>query len=83
MIKSFPTSTPAGFTMPVSWADAVHAAAVRTFPTVGGVSVIAAAAGAKRRRTTGVAQVCVNPITTDVRVLDGAFPGTSVWSPPI
>jgi hypothetical protein len=42
----------------------------------------AAFAGAKRR-SVSVAPVCGHTATTDVFVLGGAFPGTSVWSPPI
>jgi hypothetical protein len=30
-----------------------------------------------------VAQVCAYTRTADVAVLDGTFPGTSAWSPPI
>jgi len=80
MIKNFVTSSQAGIAMPVSWLDAVAAAAVRTLPTAGGVSVFAAAG--TKRRFADVADV--RPYTgTDVVVLEGAFPGTSAWSPPI
>ncbi len=80
MIKTYETSTWSGFSMPISW-TAVRPAAVRTFPTQGGVSVNAAEASL--RRTADVAQVCALPGTADVFVLEGAFPGTSAWSPPI
>ena len=80
MIKTFKTSIEAGFTLPSHWTVATHAAAVRTLPTMGGVSAVAGAAGTKRRVE---GQVCINTGTTTVFVLDGAFPGTSVWSPPI
>lgn len=82
VIKNIQTSSQAGFTMPISWTDAASAAAVRTFPTMGGVSAHAAAAGTKRR-SADVAPVCVYTRTADVVVLEGAFPGTSAWSPPI
>ena len=81
MIKNIQTSSQAGFTMPISWTDAASAAAVRTFPTMGGVSAHAAAG--TKRRSADVAQVCVYTRTADVVVLEGAFPGTSAWSPPI
>ena len=82
VIKNFQTSSQAGFAMPISWTAALSAAAVRTVPAMGGVSVPAAAAGTKRR-SADVAQVCVYTRIGDVVVLDGAFPGTSAWSPPI
>jgi hypothetical protein len=79
VIKNFQTSSQAGIAMPVSWPDAVSAAAVRTLPTTGGVST--GAAGAKRRFV-DVASVCTYAHIADV-VLEGAFPGTPAWSPPI
>ena len=82
VIMNIQTSSQAGFTMPVSWTDAASAAAVRTFPTMGGVSAHAAAAGTKGR-SADVAPVCVYTRVADVFVLEGAFPGTSAWSPPI
>jgi hypothetical protein len=82
VIKNFQTSLQAGIAMPVSWPDAVSAAAVRTLPTTGGVSADAAVAGTKRRFA-DVASVCTYTHITDVVVLEGAFPGTSAWSPPI
>lgn len=82
MIKTIKTSIEAGLTLPSYWTVTAHAAAVRTLPLMGGVSVVAGAAGTKRR-IAGEGQVCPNTATTDVFVLDGAFPGTSVWSPPI
>jgi len=81
MIEIFETSTQAGFAMPISWTDAVSAAAVRTIPATGGASALAAAAGAER--VLAAAPVCTYTRTTDVFVLKGAFPGTSPWSPPI
>jgi hypothetical protein len=81
MIKNSQTSTQAGIAMPISWSDAVSAAAVRTLPSMGGVSADAAAAG--KRRFADVASVCTYTHTADVLVLEGAFPGTSAWSPPI
>ena len=81
MINTLAISQQAGIGMPASWRDAVSAAAVRTFPAMGRVSVEAAAAGTKRR-TGDVASVCTYTRTVDVVVLDGAFPGTSAWSPP-
>ena len=57
MIKNSQTSTQAGIAMPISWSDAVSAAAVRTLPSMGGVSADAAAAGTKRRFA-DVASVC-------------------------
>ena len=80
MIKTLNLSSQAGIGMPISWFDAVSAAAVRTFPTTGGVSAVAAAAGTKPR-IADVAHVCTYTRGTDV-VFD-AFPGTSAWSPPI
>jgi hypothetical protein len=82
VIKIDQTSQQAGFGMPTSWRDVVSAAAVRTFPAMGGVSAEAAAAGTKRR-VADVASVCTYTHIADVVVLDGAFPGTSAWSPPI
>lgn len=83
MINTIKTSIEAGLTLPSYWTVTAHAAAVRTLPLMGGVSVVAGAAGTKRR-IAGEGQVCPNTgTTTDVFVLDGAFPGTSVWSPPI
>jgi hypothetical protein len=80
MIKTIKTSIEAGLTLPSYWTVTAHAAAVRTLPLMGGVSVVAGT----KRRIAGEGQVCPNTgITTDVFVLDGAFPGTSVWSPPI
>ena len=82
MIKTTTTSTQAGFGMPASWDyAAVSAAAVHAFPTVGGVSVVAAA-GTERGLTT-VAPVCPRTRIADVAVLEDTFPGTSAWSPPI
>ncbi len=74
MITIYTSSSPAGFAMPISWSDAVSAAAVRTFPTA-------------KRRVEGV--VCAHTQQAaagfgDVAVLDDAtFPGASAWSPPI
>lgn len=82
MIKNIQTSNQAGIAMPISWIDAAAAAAVRTLPSMGGVSIVAAVAGTKRRFA-DVAPVCSYTRTTDVFVLEGAFPGTSAWSPPI
>ncbi len=81
MFKSFETSMQAGFIAPISWTVAASAAAVRTLPTMGGVSAFAAAAGAERLQD--VAHVCTYNRTTDVAVLKDAFPGTHTWSPPI
>ena len=81
MIKNIQTSNQAGIALPISWTDAVAAASVRTLPSMGGVSV-EAAAGTKRRFA-DVASVCTYTHTADVVVLEGAFPGTSAWSPPI
>jgi hypothetical protein len=81
VIKNFQTSSQAGIAMPISWTDAVSAAAVRTLPSTGGVFAGAAAAGTKRRFA-DVASVCTYTRNTDV-VLEGAAPGTSTWSPPI
>jgi hypothetical protein len=82
MIETFTPSIEADFTLPSNWTAAAHAAAC-TFPTMGGVSVAAGAAGTKRR-IAGEGQVRLNTGTTaDVFVLDGAYPGISVWSPPI
>jgi hypothetical protein len=81
VIKNDQFSQQAGFGMPVSWRDAVPAAAVRTFPTMGGVSAEAAVTGAKRRFA-DVASVCTYTHNADVVVLEGAFPGTPTWSPP-
>jgi hypothetical protein len=72
-------SQQAGSAMPVSGVATL--AAARTFPTMGGVSTVAAAAGSKRR-IADVAPVCGYTHITDAVVL-GAFPGTSAWSPPI
>jgi hypothetical protein len=82
VINIFQTSAPAGITMPASWTAAASAAAVRTFPTQGGVSAVAAAAGTKRRLV-DVAPVCTYTHITDAVAPKGAFPGTSAWSPPI
>jgi hypothetical protein len=83
MIKTFTPSIEAGFTMSSNWTVSAHAAAVRALPTMGGVSVVAGAAGTERR-IAGEAQVRVyTGTTTDFFVLDGTFPGTSAWSPPI
>lgn len=82
MTQSYATSIEAGFTMPISWPDAVHAAAVRTLPAMGGVSAVPGACGPKRR-VADTAQVCLLTGNTDVLALEGAFPGTSAWSPPI
>ncbi|HSJ20083.1 MAG TPA: hypothetical protein VK964_05880 [Nocardioidaceae bacterium] len=82
MIKNFQTSSQARIAMPISWPDAVSAAAVRTLPTTGGVATGAAAAGT-RRRFVDVVSVCTYTRMTDVVVLESAFPGTSAWSPPI
>jgi len=81
MIKNSQTSTQTGIAMPISWSDAVSAAAVRTLPSMGGVSADAAAG--TKRRFADVASVCTYTHTADVVVLEGAFPGTSAWSPPI
>jgi len=83
MIKNSQTSTQAGIAMPISWSDAVSAAAVRTLPSMGGVSADAAAAAGTKRRFADVASVCTYTHIADVVVLEGAFPGTSAWSPPI
>jgi hypothetical protein len=80
VINNSRTSLQAAFGMPAYWRDAVSAAAVRTLPTMGGVPS-QVAAGTKRR-TGDVAHVCTFTRTADVVVLDGAFPGTSAWSPP-
>lgn len=69
-----------GFAMPISW-SAASAAAVRALRPVGGVSVDAAADA--KRRSANVAPVCGLTYITDGVVLEGAFPGTSAWSPPI
>ncbi|HSE09187.1 MAG TPA: hypothetical protein VLB29_11030 [Nocardioidaceae bacterium] len=82
MINNIQTSNQVGIAMPISWTDAVAAAAVRTLPAMGGVSIKAAVAGSKRRFV-DVASVCTYTRTADVFVLEGAFPGTSAWSPPI
>lgn len=82
VIKNFQTSSQARIAMPISWPDAVSAAAVRTLPTTGGVATGAAAAGT-RRRFVDVVSVCTYTRMTDVVVLESAFPGTSAWSPPI
>ena len=79
MIKSFDTSILGGIAMPASW-TADRGAAVRAFPIVDGVSAVAGAA--ERRRAADVAPVCNLTATTGVFVLEGAFPGTSGWSPP-
>ncbi|HEX6247689.1 MAG TPA: hypothetical protein VFZ64_07450 [Nocardioidaceae bacterium] len=82
MIKTTQTSSQAGFGMPMSWSyAAVSAASVHAFPTVGGVSVVAVAAGTERGLT-NVAPVCADTRIADVVVLEDAFPGTSAWSPP-
>ena len=76
MIKNLMTSPQTGFGLPVSGS----AAAVRALPTVGGVSVNAAAWG--KGRSADVAPVRAYALITDA-VVEGAFPGTSAWSPPI
>jgi len=81
VIVNINLSSQADFGMPISWSHAVSAAAVRTFPTTGEVSAFAAAG--TKRRAAGVAEVCAYTRTADVAVLDGTFPGTSAWSPPI
>ncbi len=81
MIKTLTPSIEAGFALPSSWPVAAYGAAC-TFPTMGGVSAVAGAAGTARRIAVE-GQVRPNTGTTTVFVLDGAFPGTSVWSPPI
>lgn len=78
MIETTTTGTQAGFTMPTYWCAATPAAAVRTLPSVGGVS---AAAGTTRDGA-GVARVRTFAHIDDARVLEDAFPGTSAWSPP-
>jgi hypothetical protein len=78
MIEITTTSTQAGFAMPTYWTATTPAAAVRTLPTVGGVS---AAAGTTRDGA-GVARVRTFALIVDARVLADAFPGTSAWSPP-
>ena len=82
MFKTFQASIQAGIAMPIAWTDGVSVAAVRTLPAMGGVSAHAAAAGTKGR-SADVAPVCVYTRVADVFVLEGAFPGTSAWSPPI
>jgi hypothetical protein len=68
------------FAMPISW-SAASAAAVRALRPVGGVSADAVAD--VTRRSANVAPVCGLTHVTDGVVLEGAFPGTSAWSPPI
>jgi hypothetical protein len=79
MIKSFETTIHGGIAMPAYW-TADRGTAVRAFPAKGDVSAIA---GAAKRRSVDVAPVCNLTATTGVFVLEGAFPGTSGWSPPI
>ncbi|HEX6515559.1 MAG TPA: hypothetical protein VF049_08285 [Nocardioidaceae bacterium] len=68
-----------GFGMPMSGSAPV--AIVRALPTTGVVSAVIAGPKCDRVDATNVAAYSV--ITTDVAVLEGAFPGTSAWSPPI
>jgi hypothetical protein len=75
--KKYLTGTHAGFALPVSAAPTT----AMTPPATTGA--VAAVAGDRRRFFTDVAPVCAHTATTDVFVLEGAFPGTSVWSPPI
>jgi hypothetical protein len=77
VIKNLMTlSQPAEFAMPASGTP-LHVS--YAFDVKGAVS--AAAGDAKRRiDTTGV---CGDSPITTVAVLEGAFPGTSAWSPPI
>ncbi|MDV3296706.1 MAG: hypothetical protein LOY01_12980 [Brachybacterium paraconglomeratum] len=79
MIKNLMTSPQTGFGLPVSGTAVASAAAVRTLPTVGGVSVIAAAWG--KGLSADVAPVRAYALTD--AVVEGTFPGTSAWSPPI
>ena len=79
MIKSFETTIHGGIALPAYW-TADRGTAVRAFPAKGDVSVIA---GAAERRSVDVAQLCTLTASTGVFVLEGAFPGTSGWSPPI
>ncbi len=67
----------AGFGMPMSWSAPV--AIVRALPTSGAVL---AAAGSKRGRVDAT-PVCGYRHITDAATVQGAFPGTSAWRPPI
>jgi hypothetical protein len=80
MTVSDQTSIRAGFTMPVSWTDAVQPVVVRTFPAMDRAA--AGLAGAKRR-IADAGQVCAFTPHTDLFVIEDALPGPSGWSPPI
>jgi len=81
VIKTYQANTQLGFALPVWAVPAVPAAAVRTLPLMGGVS--AGDVAGTKRRAADVAPVCGHTRITNGFVLDGAFPGTSAWSPPI
>jgi len=58
-------------------------AAVRALPVTFVGGALSAAAADSKRRVLDITPVCAYSHVTDVAVLDGAFPGTSAWSPPI
>ncbi len=71
----------ADFTMPMSGSGLVACArALWTGASQGGVRL---AAADSKRRFVDATPVCGYRHITDVAVLEGAFPGTSAWSPPI
>jgi hypothetical protein len=80
MTISYQTSIRAGFTVPVSWTDAVRPVVVRTFPAVGRAAAVLAGA---KRRIADAGQVCTFTPHTDLFVNEDALPGPPGWSPPI
>lgn len=81
MILTHATLVTGGFALPVSWTAASDAAAVRTLVPMNKARVAAGAVGTQRR-IVDVAPVRLTTATADVFVFEGAFPGTSGWSPP-
>ena len=70
-------SPQAEFAMPVSGSGLI--AAMRALPS----GMASTPAADSKRRFVDTTPVCGYVRITDVAVLDGAFPGTSAWSPPI
>jgi hypothetical protein len=71
-------SQTADFGMPMTGTALV--ASVRALPSTG---VRGAATAGSKRDFVDATPVCGYRAITDVAVFKGAFPGTSVWSPPI
>jgi hypothetical protein len=69
------------FAMPVF--GSVLVAAMRALPTGQPTGTAPASATDMKRPFVDTTPVCGYRHITDVAVLDGTFPGTSAWSPPI